>query len=87
MPSILGKHGIETIVDLPVGENLQDHLMVSLNFLLSPESQGIWYPHLFHISSLTTLLADLKVVPVAGDIENVAGKEYLQFRRSDAFLV
>lgn len=58
MPSILGKHGIETIVDLPVGENLQDHLMVSLNFLLSPESQ-----------------ADLKVVPVAGDIEDVAGKD------------
>ncbi|KDQ23219.1 hypothetical protein PLEOSDRAFT_162754 [Pleurotus ostreatus PC15] len=58
MPSILGKYGIETIVDLPVGENLQDHLMVSLNFLLTPECQ-----------------ANLKVIPISVDIEDVAGKD------------
>jgi choline dehydrogenase-like flavoprotein len=38
--SILSKYGIQTRVDLPVGENCQDHLMVSLNFGLTSEAQG-----------------------------------------------
>ena len=38
--SLLSEHGIETLVELPVGENLQDHLMVSLNFGLTSEAQG-----------------------------------------------
>lgn len=38
--SILDQYEIKSLVDLPVGENLQDHLMVSLNFGLTAEAQG-----------------------------------------------
>ncbi|KAJ8502004.1 hypothetical protein ONZ45_g11940 [Pleurotus djamor] len=39
-PKILNQFGIDSVIDLPVGENLQDHLMISLNFTLSPEAQS-----------------------------------------------
>eukprot|EP00930_Biecheleria_cincta_P068057 TRINITY_DN5513_c0_g1_i1.p1 TRINITY_DN5513_c0_g1~~TRINITY_DN5513_c0_g1_i1.p1 ORF type:complete len:295 (+),score=25.10 TRINITY_DN5513_c0_g1_i1:107-991(+) len=35
----LREHGIECIRDLPVGENLQDHLLVGLNFKVKPGKQ------------------------------------------------
>jgi choline dehydrogenase-like flavoprotein len=38
--TILSRYGIQTHVDLPVGENLQDHLMISLNFSLTSEAAG-----------------------------------------------
>jgi choline dehydrogenase-like flavoprotein len=38
--SILDQYEIKSLVDLPVGENLQDHLMVSLNFGLTAEAQA-----------------------------------------------
>jgi hypothetical protein len=31
---------IKNRLDLPVGENLQEQLMISLNFGLTPEAQG-----------------------------------------------
>lgn len=34
----LGAHGIPVIADLPVGENLQDHLLVMVNYLTNEES-------------------------------------------------
>lgn len=37
---ILKKYGIITRVDLPVGENYQDHLMVNMNFGLTSDAQG-----------------------------------------------
>lgn len=33
-------YGIENRVNLPVGENLQEQLMISLNFGLTTEAQG-----------------------------------------------
>jgi choline dehydrogenase-like flavoprotein len=38
--SILKEYGIITRIDLPVGENYQDHLMVSMKFGLTSDAQG-----------------------------------------------
>ena len=38
--SVLNKYGIPTLVDLPVGENLQDHLMLSLEYSTAQDVQG-----------------------------------------------
>jgi len=40
-PAVLNQYGIDTKVELPVGENLQDHLMLSLNFALTPDGCGM----------------------------------------------
>mmetsp|Transcript_48737 Transcript_48737/g.75898 ORF Transcript_48737/g.75898 Transcript_48737/m.75898 type:complete len:609 (+) Transcript_48737:62-1888(+) len=37
--SHLQEHGIECIQDLPVGENLQDHLLCGMNFKVKPSEQ------------------------------------------------
>jgi choline dehydrogenase-like flavoprotein len=37
--SVLDKFGIQTMVELQVGENLQDHVMLSLEFSLNQEAQ------------------------------------------------
>ena len=54
-PEVLSQYGIETKVDLPVGENLQDHLMLSLNFALTPDGCCMWYRPFEEYDQLTTL--------------------------------
>jgi len=73
--SILSRYGIQTHVDLPVGENLQDHLMISLNFSLTSEAAGkVW--NIFHCYNCSKpLKAVLKVIPVTGDAKPAPGKE------------
>ena len=54
--SHLKEAGIEAKVDLPVGKNLYDHVMVTLTFLAQPESKV--YMHTLHeqdVSSLSNL--------------------------------
>jgi choline dehydrogenase-like flavoprotein len=70
--SILSKYRIETLVDLPVGENYQDHLMVSLNFALTPDAQGEF---LLLPLSVTALLILLNIIPVTSDAKPEPGKE------------
>jgi choline dehydrogenase-like flavoprotein len=48
--SILKEYGIITRIDLPVGENYQDHLMVSMKFGLTSDAQG----ELLSVPYLTT---------------------------------
>ncbi|EJD43584.1 glucose-methanol-choline oxidoreductase [Auricularia subglabra TFB-10046 SS5] len=38
--AILDEFGIEHKLELPVGENLQDHILLFLNWALTPEAQG-----------------------------------------------
>ncbi|KAF9004008.1 hypothetical protein BDQ17DRAFT_1424969 [Cyathus striatus] len=39
LKSVLDKHDIETKIELPVGENMQDHLMIYLNYQLKDEKE------------------------------------------------
>jgi len=64
-PAVLNQYGIETKIDLPVGENLQDHLMLSLNFALTPDGCGMCYRPGGKIRPTDHSVADLKVVPTA----------------------
>ena len=54
--SVLSQFGIEQLkgMELPVGENLQDHLMISMTFLLTQDAQSEFSPYLFERSLTTT---------------------------------
>jgi hypothetical protein len=72
----LKKYGIIARIDLPVGENYQDHLMVNMNFGLTSDAQGM---HLsapfFDYCNTNPLQAALNVIPVTSDAKPEPGKE------------
>ena len=47
--SVLKQFGIKQLqgMELPVGENLQDHLMISMTFFLTQEAQSEFSPGVF----------------------------------------
>ena len=53
--SVLSQFGIEQLkgMELPVGENLQDHLMIGMTFFLTQDAQSEFSPCLLE-RSLTT---------------------------------
>ena len=54
--SVLSQFGIKQLkgMELPVGENLQDHLMISMTFLLTQDAQSEFGPSLFEHSLTST---------------------------------
>ena len=53
-PSLhLNEIGIETISDVPVGKNLQDHLILPLEYILPTDNDR--YDTVFHLSTILRL--------------------------------